>query len=625
MSKKILLILLILTITACGGNDDSTSTDTTSYVTELVEYPVVDLPEGLNWQTNLDDPVLGSPDAQRGGRYRTFVPQLPLTLRTVGPDSNSSFRSFINGNVLGLISFHPDTLNPIPMLANEWAFSDDNTTVYYRLNPNARWSDGQPVTADDFVFTQAFMRSEFIVAPWYNNYYSEQITAIQKHDDQTISITLGQAKPQSDLLFFTGISPTPRHFHKLDENWVNDYNWRVAPNTGAYQISKINKGKFIEFERVDNWWGDEHLHYFQHQFNVDKVRVELIRDMQTAFNHFLRAEIDAFDMTLPEYWHSKSKTKEFANGYIEKAMFYTDAPQSPLGIYLNTKTAPLDDRNVRLAFAHAMNFDRVISTVLRNDYVRLPGYTVGQGDYTNEAIQARDYSIDQATAYLNEAGWTERNGDGIFTKDGQPLVITLTFSQPHHKDRLVVLREEAKKAGIDLQLQQLDTSTAYKTIMEKSHQAAYMGWSTSFRPAYWEGFHSVNADKPQTNNITNFNDPAMDQLITDYRNSTEERERIRLAHEIQQLIHDSGVFVPRYQIPYTRGAHWRWVRLPEQFATKTSSALYFPFGVSGGLFWIDQSIKDETMAARKRNEKLPVVNRLDERYLKTDQPATATR
>jgi hypothetical protein len=97
----------------------------------------------------------------------------------------------------------------------------------------------------------------------------------------------------------------------------------------------------------------------------------------------------------------------------------------------------------------------------------------------------------------------------------------------------VVLKEEAKKAGIELQLLKLDPSTAFKKILEKRHDVAWLGWSTGMRPHFWEFWHSVNAHKGQTNNVTNVDDPEMDRLIDAYRNSLDETERIDLAHRIQ--------------------------------------------------------------------------------------------
>ena len=146
------------------------------------------LPEDLVWETNDHDPTFASPEAKRGGTLRTWMLAFPLTLRTVGPDSNGSFAGFLRYNRMGLVTYHPESRRPIPALATHWAFGADGRSIYYRLNPNARWSDGVPVTADDYVFSIQFMRSKEIVAPWYNNYFTERIRDVKQYDDHTIGI-----------------------------------------------------------------------------------------------------------------------------------------------------------------------------------------------------------------------------------------------------------------------------------------------------------------------------------------------------------------------------------------------------------------------------------------------------
>ena len=84
-----------------------------------------------------------------------------------------------------------------------------------------------------------------------------------------------------------------------------------------------------------------------------------------------------------------------------------------------------------------------------------------------------------------------------------------------HTPRLVILKEEARKAGIELNLQLLDASAGFKQILEKKHQIAWMGWAGGgLTPRYWQFFYSANAHIPQTNNITNTDDSLMDEKIT---------------------------------------------------------------------------------------------------------------
>ncbi len=576
----------------------------------LAAVPV--LPQDIEWQTNDTDPVFASPDARRGGTFRSAIMTFPLTFRTVGPDSNSSFRSAILGNQLSLIGLHPNTLNITPELATHWAFDPDKKTMYFRLNPRARWSDGVPVTADDFAFTLEFMRSKHIIAPWYNDYYTREIDRVIVYDDQTLAVVSTKAVP--DLHLKLGIAPTPRHFYKaLGEDFVRKYNWAVVPNTGPYQISDFRKGKYVMFKRKPDWWGND-LRFFRHRFNVDRVKFTVVRDFNILWEYFKKARIDTFAMNFPQYWHIRSKTPQIENGYIERIWFFNDTQQSAMGLWLNQDREIFQDRRLRYAFAHAMNVEKVIEQVLRGDYFRLENGFVGYGPYSNTEIRARRFDLGKVDEYMRAAGWA-RGPDGIWARGGKRFSVEVSYSIEEHTPRLVVLKEEAKKAGIELRLQRLDPSAAYKKVMEKKHDVAWMGWSTSLRPQYWEHFHSVNAHKPQTNNITNTDDPELDRLIDAYRNSLEADERIDLSRRIQARVHEIGPFVPTFMVPYVRQAYWRWWRLPTPPGTRVSGDLFSPFdSATGGLFWYDEARREETRQAMRERRPFPPVTRIDETY-----------
>lgn len=571
------------------------------------------LPANLKWVTNNQEPIWADPNAKKGGVFIDFMLAFPPTLRTVGPDSNSSFRSYINANQLGLVDIHPNTLKVIPQIAQKWAYDKDGKTVYYKLDPTARWSDGEPVTADDFVFTLEFMRSPHINAPWYNNYYTEQILNVTKFDEHTISVTGAVARPKEELHYYYGLTPTPKHFFKkLNENWVKDYNWTIIPNTGPYQISKIKKGKQVEFLRKQDWWAKDRR-YNIGRFNVDKVIIKVIRDVNIAYSHFEKGNLDTFTLIQPEFWHNKATGPLYDKGFIEKFLFYNDMPRSSSGLFLNQDNEILKDKNVRLALAYAMNFDKVINTVLRGDYERLQAFHTGYGEYSNQDIKARPFDLDKANEILNKSQWSERGGDGIRTHNGKRLSLNLNYGRKEHSERWAILKQDALKAGIELNLVLQDSSSHYKTIMQKQHQIASLGWSTGFRPAFWQHFHSENAHKPQTNNVTNMDDPELDKLIMQYRSETDKNIRVKLAQNIEQIIHDSAAFIPDFKVPYTRGAHWRWIKFPKIPGTKTSGTLYSPFA-DGGIFWIDNTTKIETQTARKSKANYPVVNRTFKQY-----------
>lgn len=612
-----IILSVCFLIGACQNNSGEQATEETSTETDSLqtvdfkkEYAV--LSDNVQWLTNETDPVFSSSKARKGGVLHDGIPSFPLTFRVVGPDSNSSFRGAILDNQLSLVGLHPNTENILPELATHWAYADDKKTMYFKLDKDAKWSDGVPVTAWDYVYTLEFMRSEQIIAPWYNDYYTKEIEKVIVYDDYTIGVMSTKAVPELHMQI--NIRPTPRHFYKdLNSTFVQDFNWKIVPNTGAYQISSFEKGKNVKFKRKKDWWAKDKL-YFKNRFNADYVIYDVIRDPNLQWEHFKKGKLDTYPLTMPKYWHQKSKNELFDKGYIRKIWFFNDQSRSAQGLWLNLKNDIFKDRNVRLAFAHAMNVEKVIKEVLRNDYFRLAQAVYGYGRYTDYTIKPRTYDIALVEKMMRQSGW-ERGSDGVWEKKGQRFSVNVNYSYEEHTPRLVVLREEALKAGVEIILEKLDPSASYKKVLEKKHDVAWSGWSTGLRPVYWQFWHSDNANKAQTNNICNLADPEMDILIEQYRNSLDTEERIQLSLKLQRMVHDHAVFVPTFMVPYVRQGFWRWIELPEFHGTRWTGDLFDPFSSStGGLFWIDTDKKQITLKALKKGETFDSQEIIDKQF-----------
>lgn len=615
--RKMWKVGLLLMLVGC--TDEKKETEKAEEVTsekvapsKTVEAPFV-LPAGLEWLTNQDDPIFASVEAKRGGGFTQSMVTFPNTFRTVGPDSNSGIRGALLAGFMTLTDLHPNTSKIIPQLATHWAVAKDQQTVYYKISKDPVWSDGVPLTADDFVFTLEMMRSKEIVAPWYNNYYTEKILDVKKHASDVISVKYHVATPTTELLLSTGLPPYPRHFYKLDKNFVKEFNWKAPPSLGAYRLDKFKLGKSITFKRKKEWWGDSHR-YLKHRFNPDKVVYNVVRDLNSQWERFLKGRQDTFGLTLPSFWHEKANRSEFKNGYINRLWFYNDMERSPYFIALNVESRLWKSKSIRYAFAHSLNLDKVFTTVLRGDYERLQNFSTGHGVYDLTTIKARTFDPQKVETLVKAEGF-KRGKDGIWVKGDQRFSVQLTHGMAWHNDRLVILKEEAKKAGVELRLNQLDSSAAFKSFLEKKHQTAYMGLTTNFTPSYWQSFHSENAKKPQTNNFCNISDSELDKAIDAYRNATDEKVRIASSHRVQTLVHESGCIVPLYLVPYFREGYWRYWKLPKVSATKRSQTAFSAFDTSsGGLFWLDQEEKKRVEAAMKAKKKLEPIITIDKTY-----------
>ena len=197
----------------------------------------------------------------------------------------------------------------------------------------------------------------------------------------------------------------------------------------------------------------------------------------------------------------------------------------------------------------------------------------------------------------------KENDKGIRVKDGKELSAVVTYFQGNITQRLVILKEEAKKAGFNIKLKQLDPSAAWKSYLEKKHELAFVAWAR-YRPSYFGQYHSSFANEPQSNNFANIADPGLDKLIEQYRASTKESERVELAHKIQQSVHDKAIQVPLFEVPFFRLAYWSWIKFPENTGTRYTRDMGY-FGMkTGGLIWIDKAAKKSIKAAKKSGKKL---------------------
>jgi len=629
-------------LAACGGGteEEEVADNSQEILDYYAQYPDFfrfrtpdDVPGDLVWENGMELPDIGSPDAQKGGTQYGSIPDFPRTLRFVGPDSNGSFRPWILDDVtLGLAGLHPDVDGAYPQLATEWAIDQATGTVYARLDPAARWSTGEPVTADDFLFMFYFYQSEHIVAPWYNNYYGfgETYSNITKYDDHTISITLTNARPDiRDRVL--ALRPIPQHFFRnMGPDFVERYQWSFVPTTGPYVIrdADLVQGRSITLTRLEDWWAKDKK-FFRNRYNVDRVVLSVIRDSNNVFEAFKRGDIDQFALNLAEHWYEKlpDSDSDVASGFIHKSVFYNERPRPTYGLWINSARPLLDNREVRLGINYASNWDLVISNFFRGDFARMRTSSDGYGVFSHPTLEARPYDIDKALEHFANAGFSERGRDGILVNaEGQRLAFTLSTGYQPLGDVLTILREEAARAGVEFRIEVLDQTAGWHKVQEKQHDIFFsaFGVSVEMFPRFWETYHSFNAFdqaflpdgsvnparqvKVQTNNLESLADPEFDRLIEQYDRSSDREEMIGLAHRMTELHHELASFVPGYVQDFYRVGHWRWVRYPEFFnhrQSATAGELH--------LHWIDQQLKEETLAAKQSGRSFePQINVYDQ-------------
>ncbi|MGE9269326.1 MAG: ABC transporter substrate-binding protein, partial [Verrucomicrobiales bacterium] len=486
-----------------------------------------DLPEGLVWETGMDEPDLGSPNAKKGGTFHTYMLSLafPPTIRACGKESNNSFRSFHWDNIeMGLVSLHPNTGNIIPGIADRWAVAEDGQSVFFHIDEDARWSDGKDVTAEDFLMTLTIYLSPYLDQSFFKLYYTGQYWGIATYGDDYLCIRLAYPKPFAP--YYASLAPFQKDFYsEFGPDFNKRYNWRARPTTGAYVIREedIHKGRSIAQTRVKDWWAKDKK-YYRNRFNVDRIEYRLVRDEEKVFQMFLRGDIDLYWLNGPSKWYERTEVEPVFNGYIERAVFYNEYPRVSRGLYMNFAKPPLDDLNVRIGLNHATNWEKVIELDLRGDAERLNLLNEGFGDLSNPNIQAREYSVTKAREAFAKAGYTIVDDDGVLmNEEGRRLSFTITHvKHPSVDPMLLRLKEEALRAGVEFKLEGMDATSSFQRTSRKEHEITFTGWGvTPPLPDYYQQFHSKEAylpgtrkPRPMTNNISTFADPEVDRKST---------------------------------------------------------------------------------------------------------------
>ncbi|PIE97777.1 MAG: ABC transporter substrate-binding protein [Treponema sp.] len=594
--------------------------DFTSPPVEDTKLKVEGMPEEVVWLTSYPKD-LSSKYSKVGGTLHRALSEYPTTFRYTGPESNTGTRGLM-WTCADLVTTNPETQEFMPYAATHWAFGADNQTVYYKLHEKMKWSDGEVCDADDFVFAWEAMTSPNLNAPWYNNHYSK--LEVKKINQFCISIKFLESDtlPRASLMDNASIRPRPEHFFngEIKKGWEVEYNWKIEPTTGPYAMKEDEniKGELIVFERVDDWWARSYP-YYKKRANIQRIEYKVITggaDMME--NYFYNGELDIFGLVLPDKWKKATSQENVTNGYIDRYVINYYPVEGMGGIFFNTKVKLFSDKKVRQAMYYAIDMQGMIDQALYGEYKRKHNIGMGQIwggiDFNDHSIKKPDFNPDKAREMLGEAGYTKVGEDGILMNDaGERVSFELLYSAQHHTERLSVLKEQAKKAGVEMELKLME-SGMFNTVLNKKHDAWWGGMTTWYEPTYWQFFAKANADKPSTNNFFGWWSEEMEKLIAIEESAPPIEEKAENNKKIERLVHEEALIVPSYYLDFERSGVWKWVRLPwwgnRRLDTGADWTSYY------GYMWIDEEIKAEVQKAMAEGKTYePRVYHLSERYV----------
>jgi len=594
--------------------------------------PPAALPEGIVWETNLDDPPIGSPDALRGGTFNYALGQYPLTFRLMGPNSNDAFAGWNRAFTMafGLVSRHPVTDSYIPLMATHWAIEEDQRTLYFRLDRDARWSDGTPITAADYVFTWQMMLSEHIVDPFYNNYAQQYYASVDRIDDYTLRIvgTRPSWRPLSD---YGGLWPTPSHAVVLDASWVSRTQNEPQIAVGPYVVSEVVRGESVTFTRLENWWGDN-KRYFQGMYNFDRIHLKVF-PAERGLDYLRRGEVDMHFENTARTWNEEYTFPAVRNGWIRQARVFTDVPVGVYGLHMNLEAPIFRNRDFRIAMQYLFNFERLNRNLMFEEYFRQISFFEGT-EYANPNLQPYPFDPIRAREHLERAGYrrpseirattflgrlrnilrgllfTRSDTDDILVNDrGEKASFTITFGSPGLVRHLTVMQQEYRRAGVDVRLRLLEGATAFERGLERKYEMTMTARTAGYYPSPRQYLHTDFQATTNNNNIWGFGTSEVDELIRIYEEDLDFEARLTAMHRIDEIVQEEAFYIPFWSAPYIRVAHWDYIVFPEFYLPKRTEQL-----TDYMVYWIDPARRAALEEAMAAGRALPIEGELDKDF-----------
>jgi microcin C transport system substrate-binding protein len=635
MKVSVLITALALVITGCGKSSnpevDSGSTATVApsgpVSMNKADYPVFPDADagadpsvsaeqggkgftGNGWETNTDFDLIGDPHAIKGGVFRDYVQDFPGTLRLEGPESNSQFNYGVVALAYeSLLGVHPTTLDYIPNLATHWQISPDKMTYRFRINPNARFSDGVPVTSDDVVATYDFIMDKTLQAPMDQLVFAK----LNRPVAESKYIVRVQAKELNwrNFLYFSGMLIFPSHVLKTlnGDKYLKEYNYKLLPGSGPYTIREedVAKGQSITVRRRKDYWGEKARGNVG-QGNFDELQFVVIRDDNLAFEKFKKGELDTFVVARPRQWVEDLNFDNVQRGLIQKRKVFNAEPQVIREFAFNARNAPFDDIRVRKALTLLLDRKEIIEKIMFNEYEPENSFYTGT-PYENPDNPKNLYDPEAALKLLADAGWNSRDSQGRLVKNGVPLQVELLYRNKINEPELTVYQEDLRKVGIGLNLRLLTFETEIQIVDQRKFQMAHLAWGGLLFPNPETEWQSSLADVDNSNNVTGFKSARVDQLLAEYDKAFEVKDRIRIIREIDGIVANSYNYMLHWTAPFTRIAFWNKFGTPPGYLARTGDSY-----TAHSLWWVDPN-KDAKLQNALRNSSVKLdVGTTDDHY-----------
>jgi peptide/nickel transport system substrate-binding protein len=477
------------------------------------------------------------------------------------------------------------------LLAETVEWDEERTYLQFNLNPNARWHDGKPVTADDVIFTFEVLRDHG--RPPYNRRLN-RVEKMEKISDLSVKFTFNE-KSNREFPLILGLMPIlPKH--DTDPEGFDTSTMDIPVGSGPYKIKEVRPGESITYERDPKYWAKDIPSKVGFD-NYDEIRVEYFLSQTAQFEAFKKGLFDVYPEGNPSNWTRSYDFAAVNDGEIIKETFKKQRPSGMFGFVFNTRREVFKDIRVRKALSLIFDFEWVNKNLYNGVYTRtnsfwqgstLSSYQVPANDIekallapfpdaVSEDIMNGTYALPvsdgsgrdrkilrEALGLFKEAGYNIKDGKLVDASGTQLSFEVLPQNEDQEKLALAYQRF-AKALGVDMTLRTVDDAQYQQRSQTYDFDIIIKAFSSSFSPGAEQIWRwSSRAVEPEgTFNFAGVASPAIDAMIDALVNARTTEDFQAAVRAYDRTLLSGHYVIPAYHLDQTWIARRNYIKFPE--------------------------------------------------------------
>ncbi|TDO02955.1 MULTISPECIES: extracellular solute-binding protein [Halomonas] len=516
-----------------------------------------------------------------------------------------------------LLAQNPDEpFSMYGLLAEGVRLDPDRQWIEFDLDPDARFHDGQPVTAEDVVFSFATLTEQG--QPFYSAYYAD-VAGVRAVDEDTVRFDLADSESRELPLIIGQLPILPAHFWQDRDFEATTRDALLG--SGPYRIALVEPGRRIVYERVEDYWGQD-LPVNRGRHNIQRLVYDYYRDQTVALEAFKAGNLDMRIETSARNWATAYDFPALEAGFVKRLEVPDGQPAGMQAYVMNLRRDKFQDVRVREALNLAFDFEWLNRNLFYGAYQRTRSYfanseMAAEGlpseaelallEPHREALPERVFKqplpitqpeamrprLAKALALLNEAGYVVRDGVMTHLDSGAPLRIEVLLFDTQFERVVQPLLQNLAKLGIEGDIRIVDINQYLNRLRSFDFDIIVGSFPQSVNPGneqrdFWT---SEYAEVPQSRNLIGLSDPAIDDLV-DALIAADSREALDTAARALDRVLRWGFYViPQWHLGKTRIALWDKFGWQEPFPA---------YNLDLSAWWVDPE-RGAEIEARQRN------------------------